>query len=353
MQTGWIQLREFRNYHTLSYSPSPRLNLLTGPNAQGKTNLLEALGVLLTGRSFRTSRVSEMPHWGAESASLAGELKRLEGSRTVRRTLQKSESGTWQATGEGCPWARAIAFGWQDLEIVNGSPAARRSFIDGFAGRLYPSHLVTLVRYRQILARRNRLLQMGLPEGGLVPRLGPWDEQLAATGMELIDRRRRAVAALQTEIARVYPALSGTRQKVEIRYRASLGEAGEPAEFLAALGRARRQELRRGQTLVGPHRDDLAIEQDGVDARVFGSRGQQRLLALALRLAEVLPVTEAAGTAPVLLLDDALSELDPGVREQVLREIRTAEQVFLTTPDPLRVDGAAVFHVKGGGVVAA
>ena len=353
MQIGWIQLLEFRNYHTLTYTPSERLNLLTGPNAQGKTNLLEALGVLLTGRSFRTSRVSEMPHWGAESALLTGELRRPEGSRSVRRTLHKTESGAWQSAGEGCSWARAIAFGWQDLEVVNGSPVSRRNFIDGFAGRLYPSHLVALVRYRQVLARRNRLLQMRLPEGALEARLGPWDEQLATTGMELIDRRRRAVAALQTEIARVYPALSGTRQKVEIRYRGSLGEAGEPAEFLAALGRVRRQEARRGLTLVGPHRDDLAIEQDGVDARIFGSRGQQRLLALALRLAEVLPVTEAAGTAPVLLLDDALSELDPDVRAQVLREVRSAEQVFLTTPDALRVEGAAVFEVKGGGVVAA
>jgi DNA replication and repair protein RecF len=206
------------------------------------------------------------------------------------------------------------------------------------------------LRYRQILARRNRLLQARTDES----RMAPWNEQLAATGMELIDRRRRAVAALQTELARVYPALSGERHKVELAYRTSLGEATEPGALLGALDRRRPDELRRGLTLVGPHRDDLAIELDGVDARAFGSRGQQRLLALALRLAEVLPVTEAAGTAPVLLLDDALSELDPKVRDNVLREIQSAEQVFLTSPELLLApSGASRWIVESGGIAAA
>jgi DNA replication and repair protein RecF len=240
-------------------------------------------------------------------------------------------------------------FGWQDLAILNGVPAARRNFIDGFAGRLYPGHVPALLRYRQIVARRNRLLQERTSE----TRLAPWDEQLAVTGMELIDRRRRAIAALQTELARVYPALAGGRHKLEIAYRTALGEATEPAALLEALERRRADELRRRVTLVGPHRDDLAIELDGIDARAFGSRGQQRLLALALRLAEVLPVTEAAGTAPVLLLDDALSELDPVVRDNVLREVQAAEQVFLTSPDTVILRGAARWIVDSGGIAAA
>ncbi|HEY7519358.1 MAG TPA: DNA replication and repair protein RecF [Methylomirabilota bacterium] len=344
-----MSLRDFRNYQALSYRPAGRLNVLSGRNAQGKTNLLEAIGVLLTGRSFRTSRLGELPAWGAEAALLTGDLVHTEGTRTVRRALRRLEDGTWQSTGESTPWARVIVFGWQDLAILNGVPAARRSFIDGFAGRLYPSHIPALLRYRQIVARRNRLLQARTSES----RLAPWDEQLAATGMELIDRRRRAVAALQTELARVYPALAGSRHKVEVAYRTALGEATEPAALLAALERRRADELRRRVTLVGPHRDDLAIELDGIDARAFGSRGQQRLLALALRLAEVLPVREAAGTAPVLLLDDALSELDPVVRDNVLREIQAAEQVFLTSPDAIAVSGAARWLVESGGIAAA
>jgi DNA replication and repair protein RecF len=350
VQIGWIQVIEFRSYRTLRYGPSPKLNVITGPNAQGKTNLLEALAFLLTGRSFRTSRLAEIPYWGTTSASVSGEIHRVDGSRTLRRAISRLEDGSWKAAGESCPWARVIAFGWQDLGILNGMPAARRNFIDGVAGRLYAGHLATLVRFRQVLARRNHLLRHGMCEPA---RLAPWDDQLATTGAELIDRRRRAAAMLQTELTRIYPALSGHRGKVEIRYRTDLGEGVDREALLAALARARRDELRRGLTLVGPHRDDLAIELDGVDARVFGSRGQQRLLALALRVAEVLPVRDAVGTAPVLLLDDALSELDPTVRDNVLREIQVAEQVFLTTPEPLAVAGAARWDVRGGGVAAA
>jgi len=349
VQIGCLGLRDFRNYQALSYRPAGRLNVLGGRNAQGKTNLLEAIGVLLTGRSFRTSRLVDLPTWGTEAAILSGDLVHTEGTRTVRRTVRRLEDGTWQSTGDSAPWARVIVFGWQDLGILNGVPAARRNFVDGFAGRLYPGHVPALLRYRQIVARRNRLLQAKSGDS----RLAPWDEQLATTGMELIDRRRRAVAALQMELARVFPALAGGRQKVEIAYRTALGEATEPSALLEALERRRADELRRRITLVGPHRDDIAIELDGIDARAFGSRGQQRLLALALRLAEILPVTEAAGTAPVLLLDDALSELDPVVRDNVLREIQAAEQVFLTSPDAVTVNGAARWTVESGGITAA
>jgi DNA replication and repair protein RecF len=209
------------------------------------------------------------------------------------------------------------------------------------------------LRFREVVGRRNRLLQQRFSEAALGPLLAPWDEQLAVVAMELIDRRRRATAALQTEIARIYPLVAGARHKVETRYRSLIGEAGEPAALLSALEQARAEERRRGQTLVGPHRDDLLIELDGVDARMYGSRGQQRLLALALRLAEVLPIREAVGSAPVLLLDDALSELDPHVRENVLREISGAEQVFLTSPEALPIAEAARWHVSDGVVSGA
>lgn len=361
MRIGWVEILEFRNYGTLSYAPSPKLNVLVGPNAHGKTNLLEALAVLLTGRSFRTTRLGEIPRWGAKESFVSGELRRDDGIRTVRRSIARTEEGTWRSQGEDCPWARAVAFGWQDLEMLNGPPSARRGFVDGFAARLYPSHRGALVKYRQILVRRNHLLQQRLPAAAIAPRLDPWDAQLAIVGAELIDRRRRAAAALQTEIARIYPALAGgggvvpagARPKVEIRYRSSLGESSDAQAFRSALERTRGEEARRGQTVVGPHRDDLLIELDGVDARAFGSRGQQRLLALALRLAEVLPITEAVGTAPVLLLDDALSELDPGARESVLREIGGAEQVFLTAPEPLPSAAGARWEIREGGIAAA
>jgi DNA replication and repair protein RecF len=352
VQIGWIELVDYRNYCILSYPPAPRLNVVTGANAQGKTNLLEALGFLLTGRSFRTFRLGEIPRWGTQGAGLSGELRRSDSASTARRAIARNEGGSWRVAGESVPWARGIAFGWQDLAIVNGSPAARRDFVDGFAGRLYPTHLATLVRYRQVLARRNRLLQGG-PAVATPEALAPWNEQLAALGMDLIARRCRAVAALQGEVGRVYPALAGVSEKVEVRYRSSLDGMSDRESLVQALERAYRGEISRSQTLVGPHRDDLSIELDGVDARTFASRGRQRLLALSLRLAEVLPVTEATGTPPILLLDDALSELDPGVRANVLREIDGAEQVFLTAPERIDAPGAVPWLVREGGIAAA
>src|SRR5262249_28081137 len=154
-------------------APAPQLNVLSGLNAQGKTNLLEALGVLLLGRSFRGAKAADMLGWDASSALVAGEIRRGDTVRSVRRAIARRDDGTWGVGGEGCPWARAIGFGWQDLAILTEGPQARRSFIDGFAGKLYSAHLSALSRYRQILARRNHLLQSGLAAAALRTALAP------------------------------------------------------------------------------------------------------------------------------------------------------------------------------------
>ncbi len=345
MLIQWITIAEFRNYRSLSFHPDPGLNVLSGPNAQGKTNLLEAMGLLLVGRSFRGAKAVDLPRWGAAAVSLAGAVARGEVTREIRRGVAQREDGGWAVTGEGCPWARAIPFGWQDLAILTGGPQARRNFLDGFAAKVQPAHAAAHNRYRQILGRRNHLLQSGQCEY-----LQPWDEQLAKTGVEILARRRRAVVALEDEIASLYPELAGTDQTVRLEYRSALGPEATEGEFLEALAARREDEMRRRSTLVGPHRDDLVVELDGHDMRSFGSRGQQRLVVLALRLAEAGPVEAAVGSAPVLLLDDALSELDPDVQGRVLRHAARSGQVFLTTAEPglPGAGGAAWWDVKGG-----
>ena len=332
MEIDRVELSDFRNYRTLSLTPAPQLNVLAGPNAQGKTNLLEGLGVLMLGRSFRGAKAADMLGWGAARAFVGGDLRRGETVRAIRRAIAQREDGRWGVGGEGCPWARAIGFGWQDLAILTEGPQARRNFIDGFAGKLYAAHVGGIGRYRQIVARRNHLLQNGVPGPGLRGALAPWNEQLARVGLEIVARRRVAVEALEVEVRGLYPTLAGAGT-VHLQYCAGLEAQTGVAGFLAALEARFSEEARRGQTLVGPHRDDLLIEVDGRDLRLYGSRGQQRLMALTLRLAEVGPVARAVGSAPVLLLDDALSELDPHVQTRVLEHIATAGQVFLTTAD--------------------
>ncbi|HEV8440235.1 MAG TPA: DNA replication and repair protein RecF [Methylomirabilota bacterium] len=351
MHIETVEFADFRNFQTLSFTPAPRLNILTGPNAQGKTNLLEGLGVLLVGRSFRGVRAVELPRWQSPRSVVAGELARGEDTRVLRRVIQRRDDNVWAVTGESCPWARVIPFSWQDMAILHGAPQARRDFLDGFAGKLYPAHLTAYSRYRRILDRRNRLLQEGAATESLRSALEPWTEQLTRVGIELLTRRLAAVVALQREVARLYPALAG-RGAVTLHYRSTLGEQPTEQAFREALDGRLAEETRRGLTLVGPHRDDIVIEVDGRDLRSFGSRGQQRLMALTLRLAEAGPVAEAVGSSPVLLLDDALSELDPRAQARVLEHVVEAGQVFLTSADATlpETETAVRWEVEGGRV---
>jgi DNA replication and repair protein RecF len=289
--------------------------------------------------------------WGASSAAVNGEIRRGDSVRAIRRTVVRREDGRWGVVGEGCAWARAIGFAWPDLAILTEGPQARRNFIDGFAGKLYAAHLSGLSRYRQILARRNHLLQAGFSERALRNALAPWNEQMARAGLELVGRRRAAVAALESESRELYPTLAGVGE-VRLQYCVMPGAGEGEAEFLAALEGRFGEEVRRGQSLVGPHRDDLLIEVDARDLRLYGSRGQQRLMALTLRLAEAGPVARAVGSAPVLLLDDALSELDPEVQARVLAHVAAVGQVFLTTADTGVPDAqrATWWEVNGGRV---
>jgi DNA replication and repair protein RecF len=346
----WIQVSDFRNYRSLSYEPAPNLNILSGPNAQGKSNLLEGLAMLLVGRSPRGARGADMVRWESEGAVVAGEVRRGNAGRVVRRSIGRRDDGTWSVQGQGCGWARAIPFGWQDVAIVGGMPQARRNYLDGFAGKMAPAHLSAVARYRRVLARRNGILQADAEDATLRSQIEPWDQQLAELGVEIIRRRRAAVTALQAEVDRLYPALADG-DTVRLEYGSALGEETTVEGFLEAVDGRRAEERRRGQSLVGPHRDDLSLAVDGHDVRNFGSRGQQRLLALTLRLAEVGPVAASIGTEPILLLDDALSELDPGVQDRVLREIEAAGQVFLTTAEGMVPSRTAAWWTVCGGSV--
>jgi DNA replication and repair protein RecF len=343
-----VEFCDFRNFHSLSFSPAPSLNILTGSNAQGKSNLLEGLGILMVGRSFRGARAAELPRWDCARAMVRGNLYRHEDITGLKRMIQAREDGVLAVMGDGCAWARVVPFSWQDMAILHGGPQARRDFLDGFAGKLYPAHLTAHGRYRQVLYRRNRLLQDG-PSVSLRRSLEPWNEQLVRVGVELLKRRERAVAALQGEAAQLYPKLAGCGQ-VGLRYESLLGDAPTEDRFRELLESRFTDETRRGLTLVGPHRDDVMIELDGRDIRRYGSRGQQRLMALSLRLAEAAPVAEVVGSEPVLLLDDALSELDPRVQARVLEHVASGRQVFLTTADASVAEAgiATRWDVQGG-----
>jgi DNA replication and repair protein RecF len=331
-----MEISAFRNYASLSFAPDAGLNVLIGHNGQGKTSLLEALHVLLTGRSFRTARLVECVGWGRPQAVVAGEIADGERHRPVRLTLQ-AEGGV-ESVGTAGTWARAVAFGAADLALLSGGPAGRRAYLDGAAVRLAPTHADTCRRYRLVLYQRGRLLARLAGRPDVERLLAPWDEQVATLGSEILHRRLETLTELRRDAGAVWRALAPEGAQMELAYAPAVAPGADTAasrdRLLAALAAGRRQELARGATLVGPHRDDLLVSLDGVEARIYASRGEQRLLVLALRLAEAAAVRRQVGVTPVLLLDDLMSELDRGARERVLDWLAGQGQVVFSATDP-------------------
>jgi DNA replication and repair protein RecF len=350
----WIELVGFRGHASLTFAPEPGLNVLVGKNGQGKTSLLEALHVLLTGRSFRTAKLVDCLGWDAGGrATLAGELATGSQVREVRLELQARDGGV-DVRGTLCPWAGAVSFAASDLALLTGGPQLRRAYLDGAAARLVPAHAETCRRYRLVLQQRTRLLAdlVGRPDGAQL--LAPWDEQLATLGSELVHRRVETLALVADAVREVQAALAPEAPGVTLSYEPTVPPGGDretsQRALLSALVASRPGDLRRGLTQVGPHRDDVAVRLGRADARIAASRGEQRLLALALRLAVAVVTRRRRGDAPVLLLDDVLSELDREVGARVLAWLSCQGQVVFTATDaqPGATQAGTVWEVAAG-----
>ncbi len=354
MHVRWLQLSAFRNHASLSFAPDPGLNALIGGNGRGKTSLLEALHLLLTGRSFRTARLAECVGWGAAEAVVAAELVHGEQMRQVR--IAVGAEGGCQALGGPCAWARAVRFTAGDLALLSGPPQVRRAYLDGAAVKLAPAHAETCRRYRLVLHQRSGLLGRlaGRPDAERL--LGPWDEQVATLGSAILHRRQETLGSLAEDGRQVWEALAPREPRLGLAYEAAVAPAataGETRErLLGALVAGRRAELARGVTLVGPHRDDVVVRLGDTDARAYASRGAQRLVALTLRLAEAAAVRRRTGAAPLLLMDDLLSELDRGARERVLAWLARQGQVLFSTTEAPDAGSGAVWEVGPGEVEA-
>lgn len=356
MHVRWLQLSSFRNFASLSFEPDPGLNILIGANGQGKTSLLEAVHLLLAGRSFRTTRLPECIAWDVPAAVVAGAVEQGAQRREIRLTL--AARGGVETAGGPCPWARVVRFTAADLALLNGAPAVRRAYLDGASAKLAPAHAEACQRYRLVLHQRNGLLARLAGRGDADALLAPWDEQVAALGSEIVHRRLETLDTLSRDGREVWEAMGPEGAEMGLAYTPAIAPGADaPAtreRLLAALASGRRQELQRGATLAGPHRDDLVVRIGRADARAYASRGEQRLLALALRLAEAAAVRRRAGSPPVLLLDDLLSDLDRRARERVLAWLADQGQVIFSTTDAVPAAGApaAAWDVRHGEVEA-
>ncbi|MFC4778355.1 DNA replication/repair protein RecF [Paenibacillus sp. GCM10023252] len=362
-----IRLHNYRNYEQLELRTDKQVNIIIGRNAQGKTNLLEAIFALALTKSHRTSKDKELIGWNGTSARIDAEVDKKYGKITM--DLQFSPQGK-KAKINGLEQRKlsdfigslnVVMFAPEDLEIVKGTPGVRRRFLDMEIGQVQPGYLHTLQQYGKVLQHRNNYLKSTGPSAISQPMLDVWNTQLAEHGVKIMKKRKHFIHKLQSWAERIHAGITAGNEQLRIDYRPSLdGDAGEDESvlferFMIKLTQMKDQEIRRGMTLVGPHRDDLAFYINGKEAHIYGSQGQQRTTALSLKLAEIELIHEEIGEYPILLLDDVLSELDQHRQTQLIETFQSKVQTFITTTsiDSVNLDklyDVGIYQVQDGRV---
>lgn len=364
MRVKSLELHNFRNYESARIEPSGGVTVFTGPNAQGKTNILEAIHLCCLGRSHRTPRDEELIRWGEPSARVGIRTEQKDGTHEVTILLARGQKrrktvkiGARQAEriGELFGHVCGVLFAPEDLQIVKSGPSERRRFLDMQLSQLRPAYFYALQRAVRTLNQRNALLREIARDGALESTLDLWDEQLADCGAQIVLGRREMIERLNALAGEAHASLTGGRETLRLWYISQAADAENPKErLLERLYAARAEDLRRMNTSVGIHRDDIGIAIDGKEARTFASQGQQRSAVLALKLAQLDLAWQERGEAPILMLDDVMSELDPGRRRELLERIDRV-QTFVTCTDLTDLAGArqeAVYHVENGKLLA-
>lgn len=365
MRLVQLHLSNLRNYAQLDLAPAPGLNAFVGRNAQGKSNLLEAISLLGTGKSFRTSRERDLVRDGFELAAVSGSAEVRAGTVQLACTITATPRGTrkrYTINGRGVRYARflgslrVVTFVPADLQLVGGPPSARRSFLNAALAQEQQSYYHALARYQKALTQKAALLRGDAAFDESLYAI--YQETLIETGTALMLAREAFVAALHGRAARAHAAWSAGAEDLALRYVPNVPyDAPVPdavaAAFAARLRAAAAQERSRGTPLVGPHRDDMTFLLDGRSLAAYGSQGQQRTAVLALKAAEYGVMTDRSGETPLLLLDDVLSELDPERASAFVAGVGAFEQAFLTaTHEPEGLAAARVYLVEAAALRA-
>ena len=362
MRVTDVKLNRFRSYASLTLKAEPGLNVLTGPNGAGKTNILEALFLCAFGRSHRTPRDQELIRLNCDQGLVELDLMTNAGSRTIRAELYASDRK--KLFIDGSPLARsgelmgclnAVMFSPEDLTLVKGAPAERRRFLDMEISQLRPSYYYALQQYNTALKQRNNLLKD--PSAAENEMLELWDEQLSKQGALIMRERAVFCRELREAAGALHRTMSGGEENLITEYEPDVqceDEDGYREAIADALVGALDKDLFRGYTSAGPHRDDLKLTVNGLDARVYASQGQQRTAALSLKLSEIAVIERIRAEKPVLLLDDVFSELDAN-RQRLLLTAVSGCQCFITCTGveelgPMGDQQMQLFSVRDGEV---
>lgn len=351
-------IKNFRNLNELKLNFERKVNIFVGENGAGKTNLLEAIYFLAILKSFRTNQDKQLVKFGEKDFFLNSKILKKDTSIDINVLFDSNQK---KVKVNNKPLTKIIdligqlivvAFTPEDLDIVKGSPAIRRRFIDVELAQVSPSYLYRLQRYLKILKQRNQILFALKRNRTLdIKELEGWDDQLVEIGSQIISQRKQIISKLNPLLERIYPQISGGKEKIKIEYKPCVVEE----KFRERLKARQKDEIQQEVTLVGPHRDDISFYINDVDARYFASQGQQRTITICLKLAEVQNIHYQTDEFPILLLDDVTSELDKNRRESLLKFIDQNNQIFVTTTDLNELDSdfvkkARIFNIKQGKV---
>lgn len=357
-----IKAINFRNYSSLEVGLHPKLNIFVGENAQGKTNIIEMIYLSALGRSFRTSKDQEMIQFQKQQAYTKVELVRASGEMVIEIKLELGQRKKMKVNqiplvkkGELLGNLNVVIFAPDDLAIIKEGPGERRRFIDSEISQIYPKYYYTLNQYQRILQQRNTLLK---ENRGRKVDLEIWNDQLVKYGSVIIQYRKGFVKRIGILAKLMHRKITEERETLEITYDSNvpcqgLEQLAEIQEaFYKKLQAHSAMERARGQTLVGPHRDDLIFKINQMDVKNYGSQGQQRTAVLSLKLAELELIKGEVGEYPVLLLDDVMSELDIHRQNYLVHNLKNVQTIITTTMiDQLNIpseDQRKIFIVSKG-----
>ena len=354
MLVNSISCTDFRNLSNITLTPCDGMNVIYGENAQGKTNLLEAIWLFTGAKSFRNAKDSAFLKNDAKCGqnvlnfTAFGTQMDAKMEFTEKRTAflnGKSLQSPSRLAGQ----FNAIVFSPSDLSLVSDGPAVRRHFIDLAIGQIYPAYINVLRDYTKAVAQRNQIIKEFRYDSTLSVMLDVFEDEIARNGKKIIDHRMRYLERIKQYIPIIYSGLSSGREIISAEYLCSC----EGENLSQKLKENRKEDMYSGVTSVGPHRDDIALSVNGMSARNYGSQGQKRSIALSIKLAQAEVIKTVVGESPVCLLDDVMSELDPGRQNYILNHIR-GWQSFLTCCDPSNCDGlrdGQIFRIENGSIV--
>ncbi|MFO7818698.1 MAG: DNA replication/repair protein RecF [Halanaerobacter sp.] len=367
MYLSQLFLNNFRNYSEEYVQFNPNLNLIIGDNAQGKTNLLEAIYLLGTGNSHRTNINSELVNWEQNGFYLKGELiketqdYKLEIKMKGRSKEIRVNNNQLDKNSDLLGYLNVIIFSPEDLELVKGSPSRRRKFINLELSQIQPYYKHSLKEYDQVVKQRNQLLKKIRDRNAPQNMLDVWDQQLVDLGTKVIVKRLAALEKLKVLARLMQRKLTNGAESLKLSYDSKLNISDNSSaeeikdKFSSYVKQKRDKEIERGVTTVGPHRDDISLIVNDVDVRKYGSQGQQRTTALALKLSELEFMKSEIGEYPVLLLDDVFSELDDKRSNYLFNTIKNKIQTFITNTNLKRLKDLeqehSIYRIKAGSVI--